>query len=239
MRKGLFFSAFIAAMVLTSCIDMGERVDGSGNIKTENRQVNKAEKIKVSGDMDVYIDQGPASVKVEADDNILQYIETVMDDNWLEIRTRDNVNINTSKPVKVYVTTPDIRDLKVSGSGNIKCNQKFSTNNNTSFDITGSGDITAAINAPKVEAHISGSGNLHISGETKDVEIHISGSGNYDGPELKAENAEVSIAGSGDADLFADERLKASIAGSGNVKYKGNATVDSHIAGSGSVSRAQ
>lgn len=239
MKKGLSYAAFIVVILFTSCFDMGERVDGSGNITSENRQVSKAEKIKVAGDMDVYIEQGPTSVKVEGDDNILQYIETIVDDNWLEIRTREHFNIHTSKPVKVYVTTPAITDLRLTGSGNIVSNPKFSTDENTSFDISGSGDISAAINAPRVEAHISGSGNLHISGETKDVEIHISGSGNYDGAGLKAENAEVSIAGSGDANLFADNRLKASIAGSGNVKYKGNATVDSHIAGSGAVLKNQ
>lgn len=238
MKKGLLYATF-ATMLLTACIDLGERVNGSGNVTTESREVSKAERIKVTGDMDVYIDQGPTAVKVEGDDNVLQYIETNMNDDWLEIRTRDNVSINTSKPVKVYVTTPQITDLKVTGSGNITCNQKFSTDNNTSFNITGSGDITAAINAPKVEAHISGSGNLHLSGETKDVEIHITGSGNYDGAELKAENADVSIAGSGDADLFADNKLKASVAGSGNVKYKGSATVDTHVAGSGTVSKSE
>ncbi|GEO08216.1 head GIN domain-containing protein [Segetibacter aerophilus] len=238
MKKGIY-AAFVAAMLFGSCINMGERVKGSGNIKSENRQVGEARKIKVMGDMDVYIEQGPTSLKIEGDDNILQYIETVMDDNWLEIKTRDNINISTNEPIKVYVTTPEITDLNVSGSGNIKSNSKFSTDNNTSFSISGSGDITANINAPKVETHISGSGNLHIAGETKDVEIHISGSGNYDGGDLKAENAEVSIAGSGDANLFVDNRLKASVAGSGNVKYKGNATVDSHIAGSGSVNRSQ
>lgn len=239
MKKEIFYAAFIAAIFFASCINMGERVNGSGNIKSENRNISEARKIKVSGDMDVYIEQGPTSVKVEGDDNVLQYIETVLNDNWLEIRTRDNIHLNTSKPVKVYVTTPEITDLKVSGSGNIKSNPQFSTDNNTSFSISGSGDITAAIHAPKVETNISGSGNLHISGETKNVEIHISGSGNYDGPGLKAENANVSIAGSGDAELFADNKLKASVAGSGNVKYRGNATVDSHIAGSGSVNKTQ
>lgn len=235
----MFYISFIAAMLFGSCIGMGERVKGSGNRKSENRQVSEARRIKLSGDMDVYIDQGPASLKVEADDNILQHIETAVHNNWLEIRTRDNVNINTIEPVKVYITTPEITNLNVSGSGNIKSNAPFSTDNNTSFGISGSGNITATISAPKVEAHISGSGNLHISGETKDVEIHISGSGNYDGANLKAENADVSIAGSGDANLFAENRLKASIAGSGNVKYKGNATVDSHIAGSGSIDKTQ
>jgi hypothetical protein len=239
MRKVSFYACIITVIFLAACINVGERVKGSGDIKSENRQISKAEKIKLAGDMELYIEQGPTSVRVEGDDNVLQYIETSMNDDWLEIKLRDDINLSTVEPVKVYLTTPNLTDIKVTGSGNVKSNQKFSTDNNTTFDITGSGDITIAVNAPKVESHISGSGNLHISGETKEVDIHISGSGNFDGPDLKAEEATVSIAGSGDAYLFAEDKLKASIAGSGNVKYKGSATVDSHVAGSGSVSKAQ
>lgn len=238
MEKTIFCTAIVAAL-LTGCINMNEQVTGSGNISTENRQVSNAGKIKLTGDIDVYLQQGPVAVRVEADDNLLQYIETKMDDNWLEIKTREHVNINSSKPLRVYVTTPEIKALVVSGSGNIKSDHKFSTDDKVTLGISGSGDIATIVNAPKVEAHVSGSGNVHISGETKDVEVNISGSGNYDGEGLKAENANVSIAGSGDASLFADSRLKASVVGSGNVKYRGSATVDSHIAGSGTVSKVQ
>jgi hypothetical protein len=235
MKKTLILIAFFASNLISSCIDFGKRVDGNGRIKTETRKPGEARRIKVSGDINVFIEQGSPSVKIEADENVLQYILTETNDNWLEIRTRDHVNLHTSEPVKVYITTPEITDLKVTGSGNIESRSKFSTSHRTSFGITGSGDIIVDIDAPRVDSRITGSGNLHIQGETKDVEVHISGSGNYDGVNLKAENADVSIAGSGDAGLFAENRLKASVTGSGNVKFKGNASVESHVAGSGSV----
>lgn len=239
MKKNLLSLVLIATLLNTSCINMAERINGNGNIKSENRKISKADKIKVTGDFDVYVQQGPVAIKVEADDNILPYIKTELNDSWLEVKTTNDVNINSSQPVKVYITTPSINDLKVTGSGNITCNQKFSSNDNMSFNITGSGDITTDINSPKVVAHIAGSGNLHITGETKDLDIHITGSGNYEGSGLKAENAQVSIAGSGDAILFADASLKASIAGSGNIKYKGNPIVNPHVVGSGTVAKAE
>ena len=237
MQMKTYFFLLCSITMVSACIHMGERVDGNGNMKSEKRTVSTAERMKVLGDMDVYVEKGPTSVRVEADENILPYIETSMNDGWLEIRTRDGINLNSKDPIKVYVSTPEVSGLTVAGSGTIESKDEFSTSHDMEFDISGSGDITAVIHSPRVESHISGSGNLHVSGETKDVEIHISGSGNYDGPGLKAENAEVSIAGSGDANLFADERLKASIAGSGDVRYQGNATVDSHISGSGSVTK--
>ena len=238
MRRGLFLLSFLPAVFLISCSNFGDRVDGNGNIKSETRDIRIANRIKVTGDMDVIILQGTAAVRVEADENLLPFIETVADDNWLEIKSRDNFDLRSSKTIRVYVTTPEITDVKLTGSGNITTQDKFSFESDINFDITGSGNITAQINTPKVEAHISGSGNLHLSGETKDMEISISGSGNFRGSNLKAENADLSIAGSGDADVFVDDRMKVSVAGSGNVKYNGNATIDSHISGSGSVSKS-
>lgn len=239
MRRYLFYAAFIAFASLVSCNLEGERVDGNGNLKTENRHVSNTTRIMVVGGLDVFVDQGPSGIRVEGDENILRFVETNADNEWLEIKTRDHVNIHSTHPVKIYVTTPEINAIKVSGSGNITCNNKFSSDNNIAFSITGSGNINANVNSPAINASISGSGNMYIKGETRNADIHITGSGNYDSPDLKAENASVSISGSGDASLFAENNLKASIVGSGGIKYRGNAVVEKHITGSGAVMKMQ
>ncbi len=235
MRISILSTVCITAMFFIACGFNGETVNGNGNRKSETRNVSNTTKINVVGGMDVFVVPGSSSVKVEGDENILQFIETRLDDGWLEIKTRDHINIHSSTPIKVYVTTPEITGLKVTGSGNLTCSDRFSSSNNISFNITGSGNITANINAPAVNAGITGSGNMYIKGETRNVDIRVTGSGNYNSPDLKAENATVEILGSGDASLFADANLKASISGSGDIKYRGNAAVHKNMAGSGSV----
>jgi len=235
MKKHLLFVAFVSITSLMSCDIGGETVDGNGILKSEVRSVGEMTKIKLVGQLDVFVMQGSPGIKVEGDENILPYVETRVDNGWLEIKTKEHVNIQSHNPVKVYVTTRGISDLKVAGSGNITCDKKFSSGNNMSFSITGSGNITADINAPAVDADITGSGNLYIKGETRNADISVTGSGNYESPNLKAENAAVKISGSGNASLFADMDLKATITGSGDIKYSGNAEVEKHIAGSGSV----
>jgi hypothetical protein len=178
-------------------------------------------------------------VRVEADDNLIKYIVTENDDDWLEITTRDHINLNPSNTVKVYVTTPGIAAINVTGSGNVTTSKKFYSNNKMTFNITGSGDVSCNINAPRVDANLTGSGTLQVAGETRDVDVNISGSGNYEGDELKAENAVITIAGSGDASLFADARLRVKVMGSGNVRYRGNPAIDKNIMGSGSVTKIQ
>ncbi len=234
MRKSISCAVF-TAMSFMSCGFNGETVEGNGNRKSETRHIGNVTKIDVLGGMDVFAERGAPSVRVEGDENVLRYIETRVNHDRLEIKTREHINIRSSTPVKVYVSTPEITGLKVTGSGNLICNNKFSSPNNMSLNITGSGNITANINAPEVNAGITGSGNMYIKGETRNLDVRVTGSGNYDSPYLKAENATVKISGSGNANLFADANLKASIAGSGDVKYSGNAAVDKNIAGSGSV----
>lgn len=237
MRKGILYIISIVTVSLLSCNMSGESVEGNGNLKSENRPVSNTAKILIVGGLDVFVEQGKPAVRVEGDENILQYVETNAGNEWLEIKTRDHVNIHSAHPVKIYITAPEISALKVAGSGNITCNNKFSSGRNMSFSITGSGNITANVNSPVVNASITGSGNMYLKGETRNADIEITGSGNYDSPELKAENAAVKISGSGDANLFADNNLKASIIGSGGVKYRGNAAVDKNIAGSGVVTK--
>ena len=222
-----------------SCIDMGKRVNGNGRVTTENRSVNSTNRIKVLGSMDVILNEGPSGVKVEADENIIPYILTDVHDDWLEIRTENHVNLNSHNGIKVYVSTPSVNSIKISGSGNVNGTEKLYTRDKVDFSVSGSGDITCNINAPEVNASISGSGNINLGGETKDVSVHITGGGDYDGRNLKAENARVNITGSGDVNLFADASLNVKVTGSGSVRYRGNPTISQKIVGSGSVEKMQ
>ena len=214
---------------------MGKRVNGNGNLESENRDIRRATKIKVLGSMEVLLDSGATAVRVEADKNLLPYIITDIDDDWLVLKMKNGIRYHTNNPMRVYITTPAITNIKVAGSGNVSSGKKFWSKDPIHLDIAGSGDVNINVNTPKVDADIAGSGNLNIAGETRDVDVSVAGSGNFKGFDLKAENAKVKIAGSGDVMIFADVRLEARIAGSGNIKYKGSASVEKKIAGSGRV----
>ena len=239
MNKRLTYLIVLCFFSICGCRFSGKKIDGNGNIISEKRSATNISKIKLEGGINVIIDNGLAAARVEADENIVPYIVTENDGDWLDIKVKDNVSLHSSKPMTVYVSIPSVTEIKIAGSGNVSANGKFSSNNKMSFEVTGSGKITMDVNAPEVKANVAGSGTIHISGQTRTVLVTIAGSGGYEGADLKAEDADINIAGSGDAAVFADVNLKASIAGSGNIKYTGNATVDKHISGSGEVIKAQ
>lgn len=240
LMKRIFFLLAVLALAGSSCRLAGKRVKGNGNLTTEDRPINKAQKIKLSSSYEVEITQGPVtSVKVEADDNLLPYILTKEENGFLVISSKRNVNISAENSIKVYITTPKLEQVNISGSGNVTGKSKFTDGDKLTLNIGGSGDIWLEVNTPEVHASIGGSGNMTLKGETKNETISIAGSGNYTADELKAENAKVNIAGNGDVKVYADISLDISIAGSGSIYYKGAATVKQHVLGSGEVKKIE
>jgi hypothetical protein len=227
----------VSTISFTSCDVTGQnRVKGNGNVTRQERSVDAFKELSVRGSMDVYLTQGPVKAAViEAEDNLIPLIEFEREGDKLIIRQKRHTNIDATKPMKVYLTTPELENVGLAGSGNIKLENKFSNNTHMKLSVSGSGNFSGAINSPEVDADIAGSGNITVEGESRELDVDIAGSGNFKGQQLLSEKAEVTIAGSGDANVHASVSLDAKIAGSGDVHYKGSPQVSSKVAGSGSV----
>ncbi|MEO8171708.1 MAG: head GIN domain-containing protein [Sediminibacterium sp.] len=234
---------FLAAILLlsTSCRWAGyKRVKGNGNIITQDRNISHAERISLKGSYDVEITQGPVtSVKVEGDENLLSLIFVNEEEGYLTIKSKEHVNLVSDNPIRIYITTPKLEQVRLSGSGNIIGKSKFTGGDKLVLKISGSGDMVLETNTPKVDAEISGSGSITLSGETQEQSIRISGVGDYKAEGLKSEKTTVRIAGSGDVRVFADAELDINIAGAGSILYKGNATIKQNITGSGEVKKIE
>jgi hypothetical protein len=237
MKNVIAFCAILISLLVSSCVFNGRRVKGNGKLITEKRSVKKAERIKLSGSMNVVLTKGQTAVKVEADENLLQYILVEEEDGWLTISTRKGIAFTEKNPIVVFIATPTIKQVSVAGSGDVTSDVKYEREDEIKFSVSGSGDISVPVHAPMITVNITGSGNIKPRGETRDLKLSITGSGNFGGGELKAENADVNITGSGDARVFADVRLKANIVGSGDITYQGNPTIEKRIVGSGSISK--
>ena len=216
MYKYLIF--ILSTALFCSC----DNIHGSGHIQTEKRTVDRFDGVQASGSMDIEVTNGDnVSVEVEADDNALQYIVTEVEGGLLDVYFKPNMSFSNVH-AKIYVTAPGLKRLFVKGSGNITSKNGIQNNSSITTRISGSGDITATVNAPDVKAEISGSGNLSLQGRCKNFEGSISGSGDLKCSDLLSENVEVSIFGSGNAHVYASVRLKASTTGSGDIYYRGN-----------------
>ncbi|MBD0260468.1 MAG: DUF2807 domain-containing protein, partial [Cytophagales bacterium] len=91
----------------------------------QTRDVSGFTGVASSGAFDVYIATGgKESVRLEGDDDLVDKIETVVEDNVLHIRTKreyqnDRLNFDG---VKIHVTARELNSLRLSGSGRMRVN---------------------------------------------------------------------------------------------------------------------
>lgn len=215
-----------------------EKIEGNGHLKKESRSVGNYTAIASAGSWDVMVAYGTEkSIQVEADENLLEYIETKVEDGELSIRSKKGANLRSKNKITIYVTLTRLTGVSLSGSGNIIGDGKFENEGTTHFRVSGSGDIKIGFHKIQhVEVAIAGSGNVRLSGTSEKLSARISGSGNADCSEVASDEASASISGSGNVKVHANKKIEARIAGSGNVYYKGAATdIERHVAGSGHV----
>jgi hypothetical protein len=232
-------AVIICLLALLCGCEFGDFVNGSGNIEKETRSESGFTGIAVSGPMDVELTQGGEfSIEVEADDNIIPYILTEKEGRTLQIKTRDNANLQTSGNILVKITMPEVREISIGGSGAVKTMGRISNSDKLELDVAGSGDMELNVKSPSISAHIAGSGKIVAEGETQKIDVHIAGSGDFLAENLKSEEVKVSVGGSGNAKVFASRELDVSVAGSGNIYYRGDPTnIKKSIAGSGNVEK--
>lgn len=237
--KHLFILFVGFASLLSSCRFIeGKRVRGNGELATDQRSVGSFNEVKSFGSFDIEVFTGNENtVKVEADENLLPYIETFIDGSTLKIETKSGYNLRPRVHIRVMVTAPNYTSIATNGSGNVNGQNKIVSSGDLDLKVNGSGNIDLEVEAESVNSQISGSGNISLRGTAKKAENSIHGSGNIRAGSLQTEDSKVEIAGSGDVQVFATSSLDVNIMGSGGVSYKGPASVNSHIAGSGSVKK--
>lgn len=188
-------------------------VSGSGQVKSETRQVSGFTGIELSGNGEVTIEQGETeSLTIEADDNVLPVLTSEVNDSVLELGTKPRTTVRTRNPIRYRVTLKDLTSIELSGSGSV-----------SGADLQ--------VNALRVD--ISGSGTMNLAGVADQQEVEMSGSGQYGAAELLSRSVTIEISGSGNATVAASDQLRVEISGSGTVAYSGEPTIDQSISGSG------
>lgn len=226
-------------------------LEGNGNIVSETRTTVSFNRIENQGEFNVYyVHDTVFLIEIEAESNLIPHIRTIVHGNTLEIDSRENLNPNDA--MKVWVHTPTLVGVKLSGSGLINAESVTAPNFDVilsgsgiiygdavtgNFDATlaGSGEIDFSIESENTSAVISGSGKIKLIGNSPKANYVVSGSGSIDGVNLLLAECTAKISGSGNIYTSVSDYLNVTISGSGNLYYFGYPDIDSKITGSGNV----
>ena len=235
----IFFIAFSVLLLFSSCqMFGGKRIKGNGNIVTQDKTTGAFNSIDVSGAVAVHIRQDSIpSVRIETDENLLEYLDVSVDGNTLVIKTKNGYNLNPSKEIIVYATAASFEDIDASGACQIISDNLISGNRELKIEASGATAINLQVTLPKLTTNVSGSGEVVLKGVAKEFSGSISGAGSIRGFDLITDKTELDLSGAADAQVTANQKLDVEVSGSGDVQYKGNANVNQKISGAGSVKK--
>jgi hypothetical protein len=210
MNKRIYIPGIIMLMALLASGCGFQVVNGSGKIADETRTVSSFSSVSLVGIGDVYLTQGESeSVRIEAEDNLIQYFDTSVQENTLRIGIKDQylgTTLRPTRPVKFYVSLPKIDAVTVAGSGNI---------------------LAGSVRTDVFKISVLGSGKVTADDVTAtNLEINLAGSGDVSLGKVTATDLKLTIAGSGDlmVNTLAADKINSSSTGSGNITLSGKVT---------------
>jgi hypothetical protein len=215
----------------------GERVQGSGKITKQSRELGHFTSLAASLGGNIEIRLGNTeSVTVETDDNLQGLIETAVENGTLRIRPLKKDMHLEPHSLKIVVQAKSVERIAVAGSGTVDAERL--RGEKLEFDVGGSGSINVRnLESESVAVSLGGSGNLKVGGNTERLQVSIGGSGRVQAGQLAARDAVISIGGSGQATVWAKQSLNLNVAGSGDISYYGDPQVSKSVMGSGSIRR--
>ncbi len=218
MKKVLLFAIIVSAI---SC-NYSRR--GSGTIVTETRNLAPFTSVNVTGSIDVEVQQGDKSeVVVEADDNIIQYIETESAGGTLTIRLKRHSSLRNAT-LHVRLISPEYKSLSTSASAEITSLSTLTSANKITLKASSSSEMKLQLDVPSIFIDASSSADLTLSGRTKQIDINTSSSSDVDMQQLKAETVTANASSSSTVILFASLAINASASSSADISYTGGAT---------------
>ncbi len=235
---------------------LGDGMDGSGTEGSDVRSLPSITGVKLSTIGVLTIEIGDRSeLRIEADDNLLQYFVSEVDDGILTIKTENGIGLRTHMPVRYTLTVPALSSLRTTSSGDIFApilsGEHFHASCSSSGDIrikgikareidlssSSSGDLRiGGVKTQHLEVKLSSSGDCRINdGHAQRLEVSLSSSGDFDASEVETREAVVRTSSSGDARVWVTERLRASSSSSGDILYRGDPRVEARESSSGDI----
>lgn len=216
-----------------------EPLAGSGEVVTEARDVRAFRRVSVSwvGQLEV-VQSTDEGLEIEAEDNILPYIESVVVGDQLRIglATGAPVQITPRKPIIYRLRARELSEIELSGA--VNATSEMLRSPSLVVALSGASKLALACDVDKLDVSLSGAGQAEMRGRADTQRVLLSGAGKYTAPALTSKSCHAEVSGAGAAEVSVADSLEVQVSGAGAVTYHGDPEIREHISGVGSVRRA-
>ena len=209
--KKLTIAVLPGLLLIAGCHVGG--IVGNGHIVTDSRPVSDFSEIDANGGFRIEWHNGPPSLSITTDQNLLQYITSENQEHRLRLHSQGN--LWPTHHIKVVISSTQRSGAKLTGAADLSADQ---------------------LSGPSFAVESTGAAKVHLDGKVDDLVTDMTGASKLEADSLQTRTAEVSSTGASRAELAVSDSLKVSITGAGKVTYSGNpANVEKHVSGAGAI----
>jgi hypothetical protein len=233
MKQGLIILALLS---FNSCNELiGER--GNDERVTKEITLDSFEKIELSGAFNVTLTPSDNNKLIlEADENLIQYINISVRGNRLFIET--DRRLSSRKGINIEVPVKDLSAISSSGASDIMSDEPISSAE-LDIDASGAGKLDLKLDVKIVTVDISGAVLVYLEGVAESLDVEMSGAGSLTADGFEVKDCDVSISGVGHVLVNVSGTLDARVSGLGKVEYIGNPeSVKGDVSGVGDIGKA-
>ena len=203
---------------------------------TENRKVTDFNRLEIAGGFKVKLVQDSSlKVSINADDNLMKYIETDVDGDKLTLKTTKN--ICSSGEITVVIGVRHLKDLEGSGAVDLSAAGPLNTGD-IHFHFSGATKVNLELNAGTVNTEGTGSTEITLKGQAGAHNVEMTGSGNLDALDFVVGKYSIKTTGAAECKINVLNSLSVNTTGSSNIEYRGNPKdVDTKKTGASSVQK--
>jgi hypothetical protein len=234
------------------------KITGNGQVVKVEKQVGNYNEISTTHVISVVLTDGKiGNLTIEAESNLIEYLDINTSGNTLRLTVKNGVNLNPKKEFIVYVpVTQNLRRISASGASAVIATKDFKFNNFTlktsgasnarfkgvsathfTVSISGAGKLLAdKISAPNINFELSGAAEVktEISGNNFALDVSGGSGAILSG---KVDNFSGDFSGGTNADT---EKMNAgnviiSASGASNVKVKALRTISLQASGASNI----
>ncbi|MGE0018142.1 MAG: head GIN domain-containing protein [Draconibacterium sp.] len=227
-------SLFLAALVI------GLAALAGNSDKTETRNVSNFKGVDVSAGIDLYITMGETeSVKIIADDDIIEKIITEVKDGVLHIYVKQNnwFNWTGNETRKAYVTIKELNKIEASSGADVNSENTLK-GEELKINVSSGAEVEVDVYYKNLEVSTSSGSDAKLTGKVKNLEASSSSGSDISAKELESVVCKASASSGSDITVNVSDELYASASSGADINYYGNPSVkDIDESSGGDVSR--
>ena len=227
MTKKIAMMLIGLSSLLFSCDNFKQVVPSSSIIGSEY-QVGSFSGIKVENAFNVEVTQvtGDEKITVEANSNLLEYIEVFISDNQLVIKIRNGINIKGQSTLRATVSTSQkLNTFSAEGAAKLKLNDTI-IGDDIDISISGASYVTGDIESNQLNVYADGASRALLSGLATSIYVNAEGACSIGSFDLSVTDTNLKLEGASQATLSIDGKIRLSASGASSLTYKGQATID-------------